>query len=968
MEELQKIYKKEGLDFINDLLNDYIIITEKLSGSSFAFEVHDGNINFFKGNSHKPLSLVDRTIMMYYEPAVQHINKSVDIKIVPNNWRFCFQYFVHNEPGVIEYTILPKNNLVLTHIHIKDDNGKTAKIIDDPRVIKDWATKLNVTPLQPFFIGYLNEEQKNKIKEFISIPVEDQEELFGTSSFVEYLLYVLNPEVLSTTLHGDLKNPIDSLVFKFIKPGTGRTISAKLIDPYARALMKKKDPIDIRRVPADINEIILLDLLAFIEERGIQKSDTMNTNTDQRYIELISVLFNDYIKNRDLDFNGIEFDKASFASGPEFNLNLDLIQNSKTNELVRSSETLADLYKVMLGSLRKKRNPEKAGSVMTSSVVNDFNKLVDKIQKITSRKDTEEFKTFDEYLQLKKINESIEDPIEVVKEEKLLNYAQFVNIKSVNLKEGLKVPHTKSGNQKVNMIVGRFQPFTEGHAKVFKQLHKQNGLPVVVFTVRGKKPNLEKTPFDEEIQHAMFAKMQKDYPFLEAMYIAPSAGIDTLYSMLRPAYEPILWGFGTDRKKAYGNMITKPEYREQLGVDPNFSGYEIKRADEDISASKVREAIKLDDKATFHKMTPKSIHDMYEILQTILEPVSESILTEDLVKVQVGTKNVGTLDTNDSEAISDIKKITTSASITLKLNEFLSNIGVPVKYHKQIGLILGGGDVSKIAKYIENRTLMISDILNKNANAISITEKLLGMDTKSSVDLFSFQWPTAGMGKGEFWLAMMLNGGSLRGVGDVNVNDNAMEVKGIGARLVGQHGYGSGQSIPKAYINALQEIAEELGATDYEVIIPKNEIEWNVTKKEGRMLSSNLEAIAKSIGGFDKKSISLISRKIVEAYKALYINLNPAQYSNILESSIDKNGKINANEFNIQLLIMSFDYYYQIESFKYFAITNHKSGTTLVIEPTEFKRLVLNKTIAYTPPTWSRSGGTQGPFFGITIK
>ena len=163
----------------------------------------------------------------------------------------------------------------------------------------------------------------------------------------------------------------------------------------------------------------------------------------------------------------------------------------------------------MLGSLRKKRNPEKAGSVMTASVVNDFNKLVDKIQKITNRKDIEEFKTFDEYLQLKKINESIEDPIEIVKEEKLLNYAQFVNLKSVNLKEGLKVPYTKPGKQKVNMIVGRFQPFTEGHVKVFKQIHEQNGLPVVVFTVRGKKPNLEKSPFDEETQHAMFAKMPK---------------------------------------------------------------------------------------------------------------------------------------------------------------------------------------------------------------------------------------------------------------------------------------------------------------------------------------------------------------------------------------------------------------------------------------------------------------------------
>ena len=64
MEELQKIYKKEGSDFINDLLSDYVIVTEKLSGSSFAFEKHGDDLKFFKGNGHKPISLVDRTIMM----------------------------------------------------------------------------------------------------------------------------------------------------------------------------------------------------------------------------------------------------------------------------------------------------------------------------------------------------------------------------------------------------------------------------------------------------------------------------------------------------------------------------------------------------------------------------------------------------------------------------------------------------------------------------------------------------------------------------------------------------------------------------------------------------------------------------------------------------------------------------------------------------------------------------------------
>ena len=640
MEELQQLYRERGSDLVGDLLNDYIIVTEKLSGSSFAFERHGTDIQFFKGTSQKPINLVDRTLMMYYEPAIAHINEvlfyghvqlSPDFDRVPENWRFCFQYFVHNEPGIIKYTKLPKNNLVLTHIHVKGPNGKLAKVIDDPRVIRDWANTLDVTPLQPFFAGHLNDEQKAKIREFISIPVEDQEELFGTESFAEYLLQVLNPGITATTLHGSLKDPIDSLVFKFIRPGSGKTVSARVIDPYTKTLMKDKEPFDFRRAPADINEIILLDLLAFIEERGVKQSDVMSSTPEERYIELISALFNDYVKLHGDNLQGVKFDRADFSMAPEFALNLDMISNETTKKLVSGSESLADLYKIMLGSMRKKRDPERTGSIMTPSVVADFNALLDKINTIMHKEDSGKFKTFHEYLQMKTMNESLEDPLDDIIEERVeqvLSYKQFIDMGRVSLTEALTVPHKEQGKKKVNIIVGRFQPFTMGHAKVFKQIHDQNGHPVAVFTVRGKKPDPEKSPFSEELQQAMFAKMQREYPFLEAMYVAPSAAIDTLYSMLRPAYEPILWGYGTDRKKQYDFMINKPEYREQLGVDPAFTGYEIKRADEDISASKVREAIKLDDRKTFERMTPKSIHDMWETLQDVLTPVTESLIEE----------------------------------------------------------------------------------------------------------------------------------------------------------------------------------------------------------------------------------------------------------------------------------------------------------------------------------------------------
>ena len=196
--------------------------------------------------------------------------------------------------------------------------------------------------------------------------------------------------------------------------------------------------------------------------------------------------------------------------------------------------------------------------------------------------------------------------------------------KTETINEALKVPHPKPGMKKVNMFVGRFQPFTLGHVKVFEKMYKENGLPVVVFLVRGKNPDPEKRPFDETLQQAMFAKMAKQYPFLETAIVVPNGAIDTLFAAARPTYEPVMWGYGTDRKKAYDSMINKDSYREQLGVDPDFSGYEIFRTDDNISASKVRNALKIDDEKTFKKMTPKSIHSFYKTLQDILQPIKEN--------------------------------------------------------------------------------------------------------------------------------------------------------------------------------------------------------------------------------------------------------------------------------------------------------------------------------------------------------
>ena len=633
MKELVKVYQDRGSQFIEDLLKDYVVITEKLSGSSFSFQKDGKYLSFYKGDNRKPLNLIDRTLMVYYEPPIKYISSlSSDIlKEVPDNWRFGFQYFIHNHPGVIAYDNLPKNSLVLTHILVKDHRGKTAKVIEDPRVIKDWANKLGVTPIQPIFMGHLTEEQKEKLLTFLDIPVEDQMELFGTNSFVEYLITYLNPSVKSTLLNTDLSKPIDSIVFKFYKPGSTQTYSAKVVDPYTRSLMKERKPIDMRRAPADINEIVLLDILAFLEERGLKKHEVLSNTPEEKYLELISGLFNDYVEKRGDDLAKLDFQKADFAKAPEFDINYDLLRNEKTKELISGSDALKDLFKVMLGSLRKKRDPQKEGPLFTPSVIEDFNKMLDRIKKITEEEGDGQFKTFEDYLKLKNINEELyikEDLMDLICEETYLNFKDFVNIEKFAIHEALKVPHKNQGKNKVNMFAGRFQPFTLGHVKVLEDLHKQNGHPVMVMIVRGKKTDPKRAPFDEDTQQRMVAALQSQYPFIEGSVVVPNGAIDTMFSSLRPTYEPVLWGYGTDRKGSYDGQIQHDSYRAQLGVLPEFQGHEIKRGDEDVSASKVRNALERDDRKGYEKLVPRSLHDFYDELQNIMVPIEEGLLTE----------------------------------------------------------------------------------------------------------------------------------------------------------------------------------------------------------------------------------------------------------------------------------------------------------------------------------------------------
>lgn len=179
--------------------------------------------------------------------------------------------------------------------------------------------------------------------------------------------------------------------------------------------------------------------------------------------------------------------------------------------------------------------------------------------------------------------------------------------------EALNVKTSIQGKELVNIVVGRFQPFTLGHGKVLQQLYKENGLPIVVFLVKSGKVD-SSNPFSEELQKDMLNSIKEDYN-IKDIKVIKYAAIDLIFNELRPEYEPVLWGVGSDRLKNYNGQVNREEYRTDLNVREDFSTFEIVRGDEDISATKVRKSLIEDDFRVFKKMMPIGLWDKFDLLK-----------------------------------------------------------------------------------------------------------------------------------------------------------------------------------------------------------------------------------------------------------------------------------------------------------------------------------------------------------------
>jgi len=397
IQTLRDVYKKEGLQFVHKLLDDNVIISEKLNATRFSFEkIKDGKIEFFKKDGK--ITAIERTLNQLFEAPIKYISelpKSV-IDSIPTGYRYGFRFFHSATPINIVYDKVPTNNLVLTDIR----ESSTEKLVDDIKILNDISNLLIVEKPPIIWHGKLDEAQKTRIMEYIRTPEEHLIRRFKTDSFTRYIISILNPSIKKTTLNNDIDKPIDSVIFKFIGEEKNEVFYAKAVDPIIQQINKTNE---VEREPQDMYGIILSDIVEFVKINGINSYKLTSIEPDEKFIELICLLYNDYIKKYGYKFDGVELSTLNYTSIPQFDLNSGFVPNFKTRELIASSVIFKDIFKIMVSAFSKpKRKPF---GTMTQMLVDDLREISSRIkEKIGSIEEVKEstIPTFEEYLQRKR--------------------------------------------------------------------------------------------------------------------------------------------------------------------------------------------------------------------------------------------------------------------------------------------------------------------------------------------------------------------------------------------------------------------------------------------------------------------------------------------------------------------------------------------------------------------------------------
>lgn len=400
MLSLQNILDTKGQEFLDNLLNKEVVVTEKLNAATLSFVKKQKSemdmsrkLTFYKGSgtNKKEITIADRVMTTFYSLGMQYLSNMSELIIdrIPANWTFVCKYFPNHQPSFINYSVLPKNNLVLSCIITS--GGTRLEETDD---LRSWADMFDIAYQEPVYQGYLTQYQKERLFDYI------KDNSCNKDSFSRFIITLLNPSLTHSLYQNDgFESPIDGFIFKFISDdGITKPMSAKLIDPYmSNIILKNKSCKNFK----DNTDILLSDFTIFMTTQDMDSIILKGDSDGERYLELFYKLFNRYIKYKKAQLEDFDIDTNDVVKESidvDFNVDVDKISNETTKKLLQDNPEYKPIFKTLLGSLKSKKPDDYKSLVMTPNIIRLFNDIVDKINLKVENSDNETDLSFDSYL------------------------------------------------------------------------------------------------------------------------------------------------------------------------------------------------------------------------------------------------------------------------------------------------------------------------------------------------------------------------------------------------------------------------------------------------------------------------------------------------------------------------------------------------------------------------------------------
>ena len=178
--------------------------------------------------------------------------------------------------------------------------------------------------------------------------------------------------------------------------------------------------------------------------------------------------------------------------------------------------------------------------------------------------------------------------------------------------------------KQVNLTIGRFQPFTNGHLRMCRDGYLKNGLPTVVCMIATKKPD-SKHPFSNDLIQRELEIVSEKYPeILDVILVNRADIVETGQALHDHGYEPKLWLCGDDRVQKYRQQAKNQKYHTDGYLPDDFDVYTGTGRIEGVSATEVRNALRSNDYHKFIELMPKGTDKMFNMFRDELLKVTET--------------------------------------------------------------------------------------------------------------------------------------------------------------------------------------------------------------------------------------------------------------------------------------------------------------------------------------------------------